>query len=93
MAKISEWQGGGGSIWHAADISDLGHKSGSWYHIPRVLNIPLDEYVKILIQEYKVDYINLSKNGFLNFYWKEYRKCHKFVLDMNKKLKALGKYG
>lgn len=92
MAKVSEWKGGG-SRWYAADTSDLAHKSGSWYHIPRLLNIPLDKYVEMLVKDYGVDYINLTNNSFVCYSWSSYNKCHKFVLDINKKLKQAGEFG
>lgn len=92
MAKISEWKGGGGS-WYAADTSNLANRSGAWYHIPRLLNMPLEEYAELLVKTYKVDYIHLNDNGQIVFSWDSYNKCHKFVLDMNKRLKQMGKYG
>ena len=92
MAKISEWQGGGGA-WYAADTSDLKNRSSVWWKIPRLLNIPLDDYVKMLVNEYNVDYINLTDTGFLCFSWNSYNKCHKYVLNMNRKLRQMGQYG
>jgi hypothetical protein len=91
MAKVSEWQGGGGA-WYAADTSDLGNNSGTWYHIPRLLGIPLDKYIEMLVKDYGVDYINLTDSSFICFSWTSYNKCHRFVLDMNRRLRQMGLY-
>lgn len=86
--KVKEWQGGSG-LWYAANTDDLTNKKSYWWYIPRILNISLTDYVTMLIKQYKVSTVKLLNSGLLYFAWDQYSLCHKYVLDINKRLKNL----
>lgn len=78
--KVAEWQSGSGS-WYVADTATF----TKWWQIPRFLNIGLDEYVKLLVNDYKVDDICYNKEkDVLLFSWKNNTMSHKFMLFINR---------
>ena len=86
ILKITEWQGASGK-WYAADTIEF----TKWWVIPRMLEMSLDEYAKMLVEKYHatglhfVDYGNEDKrNSLLLFNFESYTTAHQFVLDMNK---------
>ncbi len=83
LLKYSEWESPTG--WHCTDISDFAHGSGFWWHVPRMLDISLTDYILLLKDEFNA--INFSydidKNVLL-WKWPTYQDCHKFVLFVNR---------
>ena len=85
LLKLSTWQAGSGR-WYVSDIEDLGHNSGAWWYIPRMLGITIEEYFYLLKDKYKVDYIQYSaEKNVLIFSWREYTPAKKFMTYINKK--------
>ena len=85
LYRVSEWQGGSG-VWYCNDVEDLAGISSRWWTPARMLNMPLDEYVTMLIKEFKVD--NISYNPEANvlvFSWKSRESCRKYKNWINKK--------
>ena len=87
ILKYTEWQSPTG-YWYANDISDLAHGSGFWWHVPRMLNIELTDYILLLKNTFNVTkfYYNIEKNV-LFYQWKNYNDCHRFILYINKEAK------
>ena len=90
--KLSEWSSNG--RWYVADTSDLAHGSSQWWRIPRKLNMDLCNYILMLKNKYNagnfyfVNYQETDKrNSLFLFSFDKYSDAHKFLLDMNKKLK------
>lgn len=78
--KVAEWQSGSGN-WYVADTTTF----TKWWQIPRFLNISLDEYIKLLVNDYKVDDICYNKEkDVLLFSWENTTMSHKFMLFINR---------
>ena len=48
LLKVAEWQDTAGR-WRVADTSDLANDSAAWWYPARMLNMPLEEYINLLI--------------------------------------------
>jgi hypothetical protein len=86
LYKASEWQDACGH-WHCADIEDIPNGSAFWWIPARILGLPLEEYVRMLIEEFEVDYIKLLENKdnkVLYFYWDNQNKMRKYKNYINK---------
>lgn len=86
--KMTEWQSPTG-VWYVSNTQDLGHDSGAWWLPARFLNMSLDNYIKMLIDEYHVSYIKFfpdSNKGksLLIFNWDKYEYAHKYYLWINR---------
>ena len=85
LYRTSEWQGGSG-LWYCDDLTDLAGISSRWWTPARMLNMPLDEYVTMLVKEFKVDHISYNpKANVLNFSWDSREACRKYQNWINKK--------
>lgn len=83
LLKLTEWQGSSGK-WYAADVSDLAHGSGCWWHVPRMLNIELTDYVLLLKDKYHATNIKYDIESNMLFWDWTYQDCHKFLLFINR---------
>lgn len=83
ILKLNEWQDECG-YWHAVDTSDLPNGSAHWWLVPRMLNIDLVEYAKMLVEKYEVDkiYYSADKNV-LGFSWKSQSKMRTYKNAIN----------
>ena len=83
ILKVSVWQSGDGKNWYLGDVESLGHNSGAWWHIPRLLNIPLEQYPEYLKKKgaTKISY-NKDANV-LHFAFIDYNKINKLKLEIN----------
>ena len=89
LLKMSEWKTG--TDWHVADVNDLTHDSAGWWHPARMLNISLEDFVLLLINEYHATvqgWYPESNNGksLLLFSWKNYSDAHRYLLPPSKYL-------
>ena len=85
LLKYTEWQGSSG-LWYCNDVSDFTSKRGLWYTPARLLEITLEDFILLLINDFKVDNISFNNNILIYSWEKEhYSLCHKFVLWLNKK--------
>ena len=83
LLKFSEWETPSG--WHCNDTSDLANGSGYWWHVPRMLNMPLTDYVLFLKNNYNAKNFHYnSEYNVLLWDWPSYSDCHKFMLFVNK---------
>ena len=87
LYKVSEWQIG--SYWYTGDQSDLAHNSNLWYIPPRLLGIPLTDWIIKLKEEFNATILGFnpdSNNGksLLSVGWKNYNDCHRYTLWINK---------
>lgn len=83
LLKLTEWQGA--TLWYCADIEELGRKdSGKWWHIPRMLNLPLIDYILLLKDKYKAEGFQYSiETDTLVFGWKKQSDMRIFKNAMN----------
>ena len=85
LLRMTEWQGGSG-VWYCNDVEDLAGISSRWWTPARMLNMPLDEYVIMLVKEFKVDRISYNPEAnVLHFSWKSREACRKYKNWINKK--------
>ena len=82
LLKYEEWQSGSGK-WYCNDTSDLTSARALWYTPARMLNISLEEFVKMLINDFQVDYIEFNK--ILIYSWDSQAKMRVFKNWINKK--------
>lgn len=69
LYKTSIWKGSSGQ-WYCNDIEELSKVSSKWWVPARILGIPLTEFVKILIDEFKVSSISYKiETDVLIFSW------------------------
>ena len=84
ILKYSEWQSGSG-VWYCNDISDLLSIRAKWFIPARMLNMELDDFIKMLKEKFKVDKIHFDgTNVFYGWEEENYRYCHEFVLIINR---------
>ena len=87
ILKYTEWQSPTGK-WYANDVSDLSSGSGFWWHVPRMLNIELTDYILFLKNNFNVTYFHYTlEHNVLIWNWDNYIDCHNFVLYVNKEAK------
>ena len=48
--KMTEWESNG--KWMCGDVSALAANSNTWWYVPRMLSLSLEDYVKLLISRY-----------------------------------------
>ena len=78
LYKASMWQGGSGR-WYCSDIEDLSHNSGKWWVPCRILCISPADYVRLLIEEFKITNINYNEEkDFLFFNWEKEADCRRY---------------
>lgn len=85
--KASEWQSG--TRWCVADTSDLAHDSAAWWIPARILDLSLEDFVLMLINDYHATidgWYPEANNGksLLLFSWKNYSDAHKYLLYINR---------
>lgn len=82
MVKYTEWQNASGK-WYCGNIADVAGESNKWWYPARVLNLPLEEYVKQLVEVHKAEIIGFDGKTLL-YGWDNYEDAHRFVLYVNK---------
>ena len=90
--KMSEWQSPNGN-WNCGDVEDLANNSNAWWIPCRILEVPVEEYVNMLVNDFKVSYIKyFSDKNLLFFSWDNQTDMRKFKNFVNKKAKEVKAY-
>ena len=87
ILKYTCWQSGSG-IWSVGDVSDLANGSNYWWHVPRMLGIPLSDFPLLLKNVYHA--INLhytAKYNVLVYGFNNRTDAQKFASFVNKEAK------
>lgn len=80
----SEWEDPNGR-WHVGCTKQLAKGSNYWWIPARMLNIPLTEFIEMLVNEYKVDQLYYFKRSNLLLYsWSNYADAHRWLLFLNR---------
>jgi hypothetical protein len=74
--KYDEWEQNG--RWHCADVHNLTNDKSYWWYPARCMGMPLVDFVKMLINEFQVDYITFPSQKILIYSWKSQAKMRKF---------------
>lgn len=80
LLRYEEWQSGSGR-WFCNDTSDLTSVRSLWYTPARMLDMPLDKFIQMLINDFEVDYISFGK--ILIYSWDSQTKARKFKNFIN----------
>lgn len=84
--KVEVFQNG--SLWRVANTKDVGTIRNQWWYIPRILNIPLDEYVKKLKDEFNAEDIQVGgRFNCLTFGFRTLMAAEKYALWVNRKMR------
>ena len=80
-----EWQGGSG-LYYVGCVKDLGNNSDNWAHLLKIFDVDVDNLVKILIDDFHVDYLKYCiETDVLIYHWKSLSAARKFKNAVNKK--------
>lgn len=89
LYKMSEWEVN--ERWYVGNTDDLVKGSNRWWLPARMLNMPIEEYILMLVNKYHAghlkfyDYGEKDKRGSLLIYsFDKYKDAHRFLLDMNR---------
>lgn len=84
ILEYKEWQSPAGH-WYCNDTKDIGSSQGGlWWVSARMLNISLVDYVKMLINEFKVDNISYNQErDVLVYSWQSQSKMRNFKNWLN----------
>lgn len=90
--KVTEYQSPTGK-WHVGNYTAVGKNSNAWYYIPRMLNMPLTDYILMLRDKYNATIESWTEydNGWpplLLYSWENHADAHKFLLMVNKEARA-----
>ena len=84
LLKYSEWQNATGD-WLSGDVSKLAEGSNFWWHVPRMLQISLTDYVLLLKDKFHAKNLKYYKDvNLLVWNWDNYKDCHDFTLFVNR---------
>lgn len=88
MYNASIWQSGGGNLWYVNDTTALATDRAKWWYPARLLNIPLVDYVRLLIEEFHVSKIYYKEEtDFLFFCWDNYKDANRYKLWVNREIR------
>ena len=87
LVRYEEWQQGG--RWYCNDTNDLTGLGCKWYTPARLLNMPLVDFVKMLIDKFQVDYISFPNQDILIYSWKSQAKMRVFKNWLNKEMRRV----
>lgn len=76
--------------WYCSHTAEICTPWEKWYIVPYALKITPYEYVKLLKEQYKPDYINLVEGPYgsvLNYYWKSQAAMRKWKNYINAQLR------
>jgi hypothetical protein len=83
LYKISEWETASGK-WVCDDVEELTTSASKWYAPARVLGISPEDFVLLLIEKFKVSYINYYREqNFLVYWWNDRQACRDFKNYVN----------
>lgn len=79
-----EWQSGSGA-YYVSNLNDLGNNSGYWGHLLKIFQVDVDNLVKLLVNEFKVTYIEYCiETDVLIYHWDTLTAARKFKNALNK---------
>ena len=83
LYKLEEWQDASGS-WHCEHTSSHQNGISKWLIPSRMLGIPADEFIKLLIEKYQPDQIYHNDDcSFVGWSWKSQAKMRAYKNAMN----------
>lgn len=84
--KMTEWENCG--KWYIANTEDIGGIANNWWFPAKILNIPLDLYVKKLVEEYHADITYYEDKNLLLYSFKNLSDLSKYKRWVNTSVRA-----
>lgn len=89
LYRLEEWQGASG-VWYCEHTSSFPANVEKWVIPARVLNMSVDDFLRMLIKDFKPDVITVKKDGsFVSWGWSKQSEMRKFKNWMNAKSRAI----
>ena len=89
LYQLSEWQGAS-KLWYCEHTSSYPKGVQKWLIPSRMLGIPADEFIKLLIEKYQPDVIHHNEDcSFVSWAWKSQAKMRVYKNSMNKLAREL----
>ena len=83
LYRMTEWETATGK-WICNDVEELGTDAGKWYTPARLLKISYEDFILLLINDFKVDHIKyLRESNVLVYWWNDITTCRKFKNYIN----------
>ena len=84
-----EWQSSSG-VYYVSCLKDLGNNSGYWGHLLKIFNVDVDNLVKLLTDEFHVEYLSYNiDTDVLIYYWTSLTSARKFKNELNKRARQI----
>lgn len=83
LFKMTTWQSASGR-WNVNDVSNLSGASAKWYTPMRILNLSIEEYIKLLLQYKAKGLYYYAPTDFLSFYFDKEVDAKAFCSYVNK---------
>lgn len=83
LYRLEEWQGASG-VWYCEHTSSFPANVEKWVIPARVLNMSVDDFLRMLIKDFKPDVITVKKDGsFVSWGWSKQSEMRKFKNFIN----------
>ena len=83
LYRLEEWQGASG-VWYCEHTSSFPANVEKWVIPARVLNMSVDDFLRMLIKDFKPDVITIKKDGsFVSWGWSKQSEMRKFKNFIN----------
>ena len=84
LFHLDEWQSTGTKIWYCEHTSSYPQGVQKWVVPARVLNMSVDDFLRMLIKDFKPDVITIKKDGsFVSWGWSKQSEMRKFKNFIN----------
>ena len=78
LYRLEEWQGASG-VWYCEHTSSFPANVEKWVIPARVLNMSVDDFLRMLIKDFKPDVITVKKDGsFVSWGWSKQSEMRKY---------------
>ena len=90
LFHLDEWQSTGTKIWYCEHTSSYPQGVQKWVVPARILGLSVDDFLRMLIKDFKPDVITVKKDGsFVSWGWSKQSEMRKFKNWMNAKSRAI----
>ena len=84
LFHLDEWQSTGTKIWYCEHTSSYPQGVQKWVVPARILGLSVDDFLKMLIKDFKPDVITVKEDGsFVSWGWSKQSEMRKFKNFIN----------
>ena len=84
LFHLDEWQSTGTKIWYCEHTSSYPRGVQKWVVPARILGLSIDDFLRMLIKDFKPDVITVKKDGsFVSWGWSKQSEMRKFKNFIN----------